>query len=94
MDNMKEEFIRGLQSQYSTVTEKTLAYLKRDGWLASDPQMGDFIEGVKKCVQFARARKFTLGTARGSAPASLSLFGLGFSGVDPLKHEMIPLETR
>lgn len=31
-----------------------------------------------------------LGTVRGSAPASLSLFSLGFSGIDPLKYDMIP----
>lgn len=90
MENIREEVIKGLQSQYNTVTDSTLAYLKRDGWLTGHPQIGDFIDGVKKCVDFAKAKKLTLGTARGSAPASMSLFGLGFSGVDPLKHEMIP----
>lgn len=90
MENMREEIIKGLQSQYTTVTDSTMAYLKRDGWLNSHPKIGDFIEGVKQCVEFARSKKLTLGTARGSAPASMSLFGLGFSGVDPLKHEMIP----
>ncbi len=90
MDNMREEIIKGLRSQYSTVTDSTMAYLMRDGWLNNHPQIGDFIDGVKKCVEFARSKKLTLGTARGSASASMSLFGLGFSGVDPLKHEMIP----
>lgn len=90
MENIREEVIKGLQSQYNTVTDSALAYLKRDGWLTGHHQIGDFIDGVKKCVEFAKAKKLTLGTARGSAPASMSLFGLGFSGVDPLKHEMIP----
>lgn len=90
MENIKAEVIKGLQGQYGTVSDATLEYLKRDGWMNSHPQIGDFIEGVKKCVEFARGKNLTLGTARGSAPASLSLFGLGFSGVDPLKHEMVP----
>jgi MerR family copper efflux transcriptional regulator len=90
MENIREEIMKGLQNQYSTVTDSALAYLSRDGLLNHHPQIGDFIEGVKKCIAFARTKKLTLGTARGSAPASMSLFGLGFSGVDPLKHEMIP----
>ena len=90
MENMRDEVIKGLQSHYSTVTEATMAYLNRDSWLNGHPQVGEFVGGVKKCIEFAKAKKLTLGTARGSAPASMSLFGLGFSGVDPLKHEMIP----
>ncbi len=90
MENRWEEVIKGLQSQYRTVSDSTMAYLNRNGWLNSHPQIGDFIDGVKKCVEFARSKKLTLGTARGSAPASMSLFGLGFYGVDPLKYEMIP----
>lgn len=90
MENMREEVIKGLQRHYNTVTDSTMAYLNRDGWLNGHPQMSEFMDGVKKCVEFAKTKKLTLGTARGSAPASMSLFGLGFSGVDPLKHEMIP----
>lgn len=90
MDNVREEVIKGLESHYSTMTDSTMAYLKRDTWLNGHAQVSNFLDGVKKCVEFAKTQNLTLGTARGSAPASLSLFGLGFSGVDPLKHEMIP----
>ncbi|MFZ4402627.1 MAG: MerR family transcriptional regulator [Pseudobdellovibrionaceae bacterium] len=90
MDNIREEVIKGLQSHYSKVDDSTLAYLKRDSWMSSHPQICDFIDAVKKCVEFAKNKKLILGTVRGSAPASISLFGLGLSGVDPLKHEMIP----
>jgi DNA-binding transcriptional MerR regulator len=90
MENIREEVLRGLQSHYTEITDATMTYLQRDHWLQGHPQTGDFIAGVRKCIEFAKERKLTLGTARGSAPASMSLFGLGFSGVDPLKHEMIP----
>jgi DNA polymerase III alpha subunit len=90
MDNIKEEVIKGLESRYNEVTDSTLTYLERDGWIHNDPRTGDFIEGVKKCIEFAKQQKLILGTARGSAPASLSLYGLGISGIDPMKHDMIP----
>lgn len=96
MDSIREEVISGLRNRYNEVNDSAVAYLKRDTWLDTHPQVKEYVEGVKKCVEFARTKKLTLGTARGSAPASLSLFGLGLSGVDPLKHEMIPerLETQ
>ncbi|MBK9322887.1 MAG: MerR family transcriptional regulator [Bdellovibrionaceae bacterium] len=90
MDSIKEQVMSGLRSRYNGVTDSALAYLKRDTWLDVHPQVGEFIEAVKKCMEFAKAKNLTLGTARGSSPASMSFFGLGFSEVDPLKYEMIP----
>lgn len=90
MESIREEVLSGLRSRYSEVSESALAYLKRDTWLETHPQVGEFIEAVKKCTEFAKQRNLVLGTARGSSPASLSFYGLGFSAVDPLKYEMIP----
>lgn len=90
MESIKEEVIKGLKNQYDVVDEATLSYLERDGYLKHHSEFGAFLEGVKKCVEFAKHKNLKLGTARGSAPASLSLYGLGFSGVDPMKYEMIP----
>lgn len=90
MDNIREEVMNGLRNRYNGVTDSALAYLKRDTWLDVHPQVGEFIEAVKKCMDFAKSKKLVLGTARGSSPASMSFFGLGFSAVDPLKYEMIP----
>lgn len=90
MESIKEEIIKGLHNQYNVVSESTLSYLERDGWLHHHSEFGAFLDGIKKCIEFAKQRNFKLGTARGSAPASLSLYGLGFSGVDPMKYEMIP----
>lgn len=90
MESIKEEVMSGLRSRYNEITDSALAYLKRDTWLDVHPQVGEFIEAVKKCMEFAKAKNLTLGTARGSSPASMSFFGLGFSEVDPLKYELIP----
>ena len=90
MENIRDEVIKGLHSRDIKLTVSTMAYLDRDGWVNNHPQVGEFLEAVKKCVDFAKQKNLVLGTARGSAPASLSLYGLGFSGVDPLEYEMIP----
>ncbi len=90
MNSIKNEVINGLRSRYNQIPDSALDYMRRDKWLDHHPQMGEFIEAVKKCVEFAKSKNLTLGTARGSSPASLTFFGLGFSGVDPLKYEMIP----
>ncbi|HRO66922.1 MAG TPA: MerR family transcriptional regulator, partial [Pseudobdellovibrionaceae bacterium] len=90
MESIRQEVIQGLRAKYPSMSEATLAYLDRDIWLTSHPNTIDFIKAVQKCLEFAKRKNLILGTARGSAPASLSLFGLGISGVDPLSHQMIP----
>ena len=87
---LQEEVLNGLRYHYKEVTQPAVEYLKRDIWLESHPQVGEFMTAVKKCVDFAKKQNLTLGTARGSSPASMSFFGLGFSSVDPLKYDMIP----
>ncbi len=90
MESIKSEIIKGLKNQYTVVTDSAMSYLNRDGWLQHHPEFGAFLDGIKKCVEFAKQKNLKLGTARGSAPASLAMYSLGFSGVDPLKYEMIP----
>ncbi|NUN05865.1 MAG: MerR family transcriptional regulator [Bdellovibrio sp.] len=90
MENIKEEVLAGLHTRYSEISETALAYLKRDEWLTAHPNVRDYLDGVKKCLEFAKKNNLKLGPARGSASASLSLYGLGVSGVDPIKHELIP----
>ena len=90
MQAIKQEIITGLSGKYSRVTDAEMQYLERDSWFYTHPQMGEFIEAVKKCVAFANQKNLILGPCRGSAPASISLFGLGLSQIDPMKYEMIP----
>lgn len=90
MENMREEILKGLKDRYSELTPSMLSYYQRDTWIHSNPEVAEYLNAVKKCIQFARDKNLTLGPARGSAPASISLFSLGASGVDPLKHDMVP----
>lgn len=91
MQNIRDEIIKGLHNRYQTTSnDLALDYMKRDGWLNHNPQIGIFFDGIRKCIEFAKNKKLTLGTPRGSAAASISLFGLGLSDVDPIKYKMIP----
>lgn len=90
MEAIHEEILKGLESKYVQMPASAMAYLERDGWLKNHPHVGEFINAIKRCTEFAKAKNLKLGTVRGSAPASLSLYGLGFSGIDPLKYDMIP----
>jgi len=90
MEAIKEKIIESMKTKYPKLTDSELAYLDRDSWIYNKPHINEFVEAVKKCVQFAKDRKLKLGPGRGSSPASISLFGLGFSSIDPMKHGMIP----
>lgn len=96
MEAFRNEIIDLLEQKYENVTETQLTFLKRDLWLEAHPQMKEFIEAVKKCVEFAKKNNLSLGHGRGSGPASITLFGLGLSSIDPVKYDLIPerLSTR
>lgn len=96
MNNIREEILSGLRNRYNGVDDTAITYLKRDTWLDAHPQVNEFLASVKKCMDFAKENHLTLGSPRGSAAASISFFGLGYSSIDPLKYKMIPerLSTR
>ncbi len=56
MESIKEEIIKGLQDRYDVVTESTLSYLERDGWLIHHSEFGALLDGVKKCIEFAKQK--------------------------------------
>jgi DNA-binding transcriptional MerR regulator len=90
MEAIRGEIIKSLEKKYAKVTDMELEYLSRDSWFYTHPEMGEFIEALKKCVEFAKSKNLLLGPGRGSAPASITIFGVGFSSIDPMKYEMIP----
>lgn len=90
MQAIREEIIHGMKQRYGKVTDIELAYLERDRWFHTHEGMNQFLKAVKSCLQFAKERGLRLGPGRGSAPASMTLYGLGFSSVEPMKHAMIP----
>jgi DNA-binding transcriptional MerR regulator len=85
MNTIREEIVSGLKSRCGKVTPAQLGYLERDQGIQTE-----LAEAIKKCVAFAQKRGLTLGPGRGSSPASISLYGLGLSAVDPIEHQLIP----
>lgn len=90
MDGIKQDIIKNLNQRFGTVSERQLEFLERDKSLYNTNERAEFIEAVKSCVQFARDKNLIMGPSRGSAPASIVLYGLGFSQVDPTKYGLIP----
>jgi DNA-binding transcriptional MerR regulator len=90
MEAIQEEVLKGLKKQYTQITKVERGYLERDFWFRAAPEAAEFLRAVQKCVAFARKNRFQLGPGRGSSPASLALFGLGFSRIDPLKYGLLP----
>jgi DNA-binding transcriptional MerR regulator len=90
MKALREEIISGLQTKCGQVTSAHLGYLERDRGLLGTEGTQELVAVVKKCVEFAKEKNLLLGPGRGSAPASITLFGLGFSAIDPSQYNLIP----
>jgi len=95
MDAIQAEILRGLKTRCGAITEEHRKYLERDLGNYQSPERGEIVEAIKRCVNFANSRGLRLGPGRGPAPASLTLYGLGFGSVDPTRYDLIPerLET-
>ncbi len=90
MDAVKEEVILGLRNRVGIVTERHLEYLNREKSLYDTSEKRMFIDAIKDCIAFAKKHNLTLGPGRGSSPASLVLYGLGFTGIDPTQYDLLP----
>jgi DNA polymerase III alpha subunit len=90
MDAVKELVLSGLKSKNGTVNSQHLQFLEREKSLYDSEEKREFIDAVRRCIEFAADKGLTLGPGRGSCPASIVLYGLGFSGIDPTKYDLIP----
>jgi DNA-binding transcriptional MerR regulator len=89
METIKSEVLEQLKKK-KEVSHLDLEYLKREDYLFDTSDKREFIEGVKKCLQFAKDEGIKLGPARGAAPASLSLYALGWGDFDPTTSNLVP----
>ena len=89
METIKSEVLEQLKKK-KNVNHHDLEYLKREDYLFNTPDKRKFIEGVKTCLQFAKENNIKLGPARGAAPASLSLYALGWGDFDPTTSNLVP----
>jgi DNA polymerase III alpha subunit len=90
MDAIKEEVIKLLGKKVGNLTEKHLDFIERDKGIYDSSEKIKFLEVVRSCVQFAKERNLLMGPGRGSSPASVIMYGLGFGKVDPTKYGLIP----
>jgi DNA polymerase III alpha subunit len=90
MDVVKEMVLGGLRARKVAIKETHLNYLQREEFLYDQPEKRQFINAVKQCVEFAREQKLQLGPGRGAGPASLVMYGLGLSEIDPTDYDLIP----
>ncbi len=89
MDTIKQEVLEGLKEKKS-LTKKDLEYLKREEYLFDTEEKREFLEAVKNCLEFAKKEGIKLGPARGSSPALLSLYALGWGDFDPIEYDLVP----
>lgn len=89
METIKKEILEGLKSR-KHVGAKELEYLKREDYLINTPEKRQFIEAVKKCLEYAKNEGINIGPARGASPALLSLYALGWSDFDPSEYNLVP----
>ena len=90
MEAIRSEIIKSLEGKYKSVTSKELDYLTRDKWFYERAEMSEFLASLQRCMDFAKRKNLILGPGRGSAPASITIYGAGFSSIDPMKYEMVP----
>lgn len=89
MQAMREEILKDLKVK-KEVGETEIKHLEREEYLMNSEEKQKFLQGVKECVQFAKKEGIRLGPTRGSSPALLSLYALGWSDFDPSGYNLIP----
>ncbi|MEZ4744030.1 MAG: MerR family transcriptional regulator [Bdellovibrionota bacterium] len=90
MDAVKGEVLSGIRSRVGMVKEHHLNYLDRERGFYDTAEKSEFIFAVRDCILFAKKHNLTLGPGRGSCPASLILYGMGFTGIDPTRYDLFP----
>lgn len=91
MEAMKEEIVSLIKQKYGhRMDADKLRYLERESICYSTPQKQEFLQAIKKCVQFAKDKNLKLGPGRGASSSSMVLYALGFNDVDPTEHNLMP----
>jgi DNA polymerase III alpha subunit len=86
---IKSEILEQLKKK-RPVSHDDLKYLKREDFLFDTVEKREFFDALKKCLKFANDEGIKLGPTRGTAPALLSLYALGWSEFDPCRFNLNP----
>jgi DNA-binding transcriptional MerR regulator len=90
MDAVRAEIIEGLRSKLGDINNAQLEFLDRDLCWIREPDRRALILAIQQCANFAKEHQLELGPGRGVSSASMALFGLGFSAIDPSQCGLIP----
>lgn len=83
--NLKQDALK----RFSNNEQQTKDFLSRENFFDSELKL-QFIEDVKKTVDFIQRTKIKVGPLRGTCSSSLVLELLGLNSINPLKYNLIP----
>jgi DNA-binding transcriptional MerR regulator len=89
MEGIQKEILERLGAKRA-VTNQDLDYILRENFLYDSPEKKEFIRAIEDCLNFAKKENIKLGPIRGAAPASLSLYALGWGDFDPMESNLFP----
>lgn len=89
MENLIEASIEGLKRQGLNPCAGTVRQLENEVRNFT-PQQEQAVAGLREIMVFAKKKNILLGPGRGTTPASLVLFGEGYSPLNPMKFNLVP----
>lgn len=79
---------RGLSERYPEVTDEVRQRLEYELWVIEQTGFASYMLIVRDFAQFARDRRIPFGV-RGSAAASIVLYTLGITDIDPIANRLV-----
>jgi DNA polymerase-3 subunit alpha len=86
---LQELVMVGAQQRYSNITPQIKARLVQELEIIKRMGYAGYFLIIKDIIDFAKANKIPVGPGRGSAVASLVLYVLGITEIDPLKYNLL-----
>ena len=81
--------MQGLEKQYPNNTNTAIMQAEHELEIINRLGFTDYFLIVADAVNWAREHDIPVGPGRGTAPASLAVYALGITGIDPLKYGLI-----
>jgi len=78
----------GVEERYGTLTDNVSARLDYELKVVRETGFAEYFLIVRDFAQFARRNQIAMGV-RGSAAASIILYGLAITDIDPLHHDLV-----
>ncbi len=86
---LKEECLKGLKSAMNEIPESYIERLNYELSVIAQMGFNDYFLIVEDFIRFAKSKGIPVGPGRGSAAGSLAAYGLGITGIDPIKNSLL-----